>query len=97
MQLHVGDLGTFEGLETTPWGAVRTDDGAVIPGLYAVGNDRVSVMGGHYPAAGITLGPAMTFGWMTGQHIAQVARAQTRSESLASASTMYRGAVPAHE
>jgi len=97
VQLHVGDLGTFEGLKTTPWGAVRTDDGAVIPGLYAVGNDRVSVMGGHYPAAGITLGPAMTFGWMTGQHIAQVARAQTRSESLASASTMDRKAVPAHE
>ncbi|MDO9148999.1 MAG: FAD-dependent oxidoreductase [Hydrogenophaga sp.] len=97
VQLHVGDLGTFEGLRTTPWGAVRTDDGGLVPGLYAVGNDRVSVMGGQYPAAGITLGPAMTFGWMTGQHIAQEVRGHAGSEPLASASKAHRKAVPAHE
>jgi succinate dehydrogenase/fumarate reductase flavoprotein subunit len=41
-----------------------------IPGLYAVGNDRASIMGGNYPGAGITLGPIMTFGYVTGQHLA---------------------------
>jgi hypothetical protein len=30
-----------------------------------------SVMGGQYPAPGITLGPALTFGWLAGQHLAQ--------------------------
>ncbi|WP_372658474.1 FAD-dependent oxidoreductase [Hydrogenophaga sp.] len=81
VQLHMGDLGTFEGLKTTVSGAVRTEAGSVIAGLYAVGNDRLSVMAGHYPAAGITLGPAMTFGWMTGRHIAQAAQTPFTSTS----------------
>jgi hypothetical protein len=38
--------------------------------LYAVGNDRASIMGGNYPGAGITLGPIMTFGYITGRHLA---------------------------
>ena len=43
-----------------------------IPGLYAVGNDIASIMGGNYPGAGITLGPALTFGHIAGCHIAGV-------------------------
>ena len=38
--------------------------GAVIAGLYAVGNDMNSVMGGTYPGPGITLGPGLTFGYV---------------------------------
>ena len=41
-----------------------------IKGLYAVGNDMASIMGGNYPGAGITLGPALTFGYIAGRHIA---------------------------
>jgi succinate dehydrogenase/fumarate reductase flavoprotein subunit len=41
-----------------------------IPGLYAVGNDISSIMGGNYPGAGITLGPALTFGYIAGYHLA---------------------------
>ena len=68
----MGDLGTFDGIRTTPVGEVLTRDDAVIPGLYAVGNDRASIMGGNYPGAGITLGPILTFGWVTGRHLAGV-------------------------
>jgi succinate dehydrogenase/fumarate reductase flavoprotein subunit len=75
VKVVMGDLGTFDGIRTTPVGEVMTGDGAVIPGLYAVGNDRASIMGGNYPGAGITLGPIMTFGWVTGRHIAGVGAA----------------------
>lgn len=70
VKVLMGDLGTFDGIRTTPVGAVLTRDDAVIPGLFAVGNDRASIMGGNYPGAGITLGPIMTFGWVTGRHLA---------------------------
>ncbi|WP_395541390.1 FAD-dependent oxidoreductase [Neotabrizicola sp. sgz301269] len=72
VRLEMGDLGTFDGLKTTVQGQVITRRGAPIPGLYAVGNDRASIMGGNYPGAGITLGPAMTFGWITGRHLAGI-------------------------
>ena len=52
-------------------------DGSAIAGLYAVGNDRASVMGGNYPGAGITHGPNMTFGYLTAHHIADQAGAAT--------------------
>lgn len=45
----------------------------MIPGLYAAGNDMASIMGGNYPGAGITLGPALTFGYIAGRHLAESA------------------------
>jgi hypothetical protein len=39
--------------------------------LYAGGNDMNSLMGGNYPAGGITLGPAMTFGFIAAHHAAE--------------------------
>ncbi|HMN70242.1 MAG TPA: FAD-dependent oxidoreductase [Rhodoblastus sp.] len=73
LKLVMGDLGTFDGVETDVVGRVLGPGGAPIAGLYAVGNDRASVMGGNYPGAGITLGPIMTFGFITGRHLAQPA------------------------
>lgn len=69
LEIVMGDLGTFDGLATTTDGKVLDEAGVPIPGLFAVGNDRRSVMGGAYPGAGITLGPALTFGYLTGKTI----------------------------
>lgn len=73
VKVVMGDLGTFDGIQTSVVGEVKKHDGSVIKGLYAVGNDRASIMGGKYPAAGITHGPNMTFGYVTGNHIADLA------------------------
>jgi hypothetical protein len=32
--------------------------------------DMASIMGGNYPGAGITLGPALAFGYIAGKHMA---------------------------
>jgi predicted oxidoreductase len=69
----MGDLGTFDGIKTSVVGEVLKRDGSAIEGLYAVGNDRESIMGGNYPGAGITHGPNMTHGFVTGNHIADKA------------------------
>lgn len=61
-----GDIGTFAGLRTDARGRVLDARDQVIAGLHAVGNDMASVMGGTYPGAGITIGPAMTFGYIAG-------------------------------
>ena len=73
VKVIMGDLGTFDGIKTSVVGEVLRRDGAPIDGLYAVGNDRASIMGGNYPGAGITHGPNMTFGYATAHHIADQA------------------------
>jgi succinate dehydrogenase/fumarate reductase flavoprotein subunit len=72
VKVLVGDLGTFDGITTSVAGEVLQRNGDKIPGLYAVGNDRASIMGGNYPAAGITHGPNMTFAFVTANHIADL-------------------------
>ena len=68
-----GDLGTFAGLRGDADARVLDGAGQPIPGLYAAGNDLASIMGGNYPGGGITLGPAMTFGYIAARHMAGVA------------------------
>lgn len=65
-----GSLGTFAGLDTDPHARVLDDAGQTIAGLYAAGNDMSSIMGGRYPSGGITLGPAMTFGFIAAHDLA---------------------------
>ncbi|WP_182086329.1 FAD-dependent oxidoreductase [Aureimonas sp. ME7] len=65
-----GSLGTFGGLRTDTLARVLGAGGDPIPGLFAVGADMASIMGGHYPAGGITLGPGMTFGYIAGRFLA---------------------------
>lgn len=82
LKVVMGDLGTFDGIATNVEGAVLREDGVPIEGLYAAGNDRASIMGGNYPGAGITLGPIMTFGYITGRHIARRANVPAGSRAL---------------
>jgi succinate dehydrogenase/fumarate reductase flavoprotein subunit len=70
IKMVVGDLGTYAGVVTDANARALDADGRVIPGLYAAGNDMASIMGGNYPGAGITLGPALTFGYIAGRHLA---------------------------
>jgi succinate dehydrogenase/fumarate reductase flavoprotein subunit len=69
--LYTGDLGTSRGLVTTADAQVVNRQGDPIPGLYAVGNDMDSLMAGTYPGPGITLGPALTFGYLSASHMAR--------------------------
>lgn len=65
-----GSLGTFAGLRTDARARVLAAEGRPIAGLYAAGADAASLMGGSYPAGGINLGPAMTFGFIAGRDLA---------------------------
>lgn len=71
VKLVPGSLGTFAGLRTDASARVLDDGDRPIPGLFAVGNDMQSVMGGHYPSGGITLGPGMTFGYLAGKALCE--------------------------
>lgn len=70
VEIVPGSLGTFAGLVTDADARVLDDEATPIDGLYAVGNDMSSIMAGRYPAGGITLGPAMTFGFVAAHHAA---------------------------
>jgi succinate dehydrogenase/fumarate reductase flavoprotein subunit len=70
VKVYAGDIGTACGIRCNENAQALNADGQPIPGLYAAGNDMQSVMGGQYPAPGITLGPALTFGRVAGRHAA---------------------------
>lgn len=69
IEVFPGDIGTKGGLLTNANAQVLDTNGAVIPGLYAIGNNAASPMGRYYPGAGATLGPAMTFGYIAAGHV----------------------------
>lgn len=65
------DIGTFVGLRTDARARALDGKGLPIPGLHVAGNDAASAFGGTYPAAGITVGLALTFGFIAGDAIAK--------------------------
>jgi len=64
MPIYPGDIGTNGGLKTDASARVVNDRGKAIGGLYAIGNNAASSMGESYPGAGVTIGPALTFGYI---------------------------------
>lgn len=73
LQIVTGDLGSAIGLMTDASARVLKPDETVIPGLYAVGTDMNSVVGGTYPGAGMVLGTGLTFGYVAARMIAEQA------------------------
>ncbi len=72
--LYPGDIGAATGFLTDAHARALDAQGAAIAGLYACGNDMHSVMGGVYPAPGITLGPGLVFAFLAAQHAVKRAR-----------------------
>ena len=64
VRLYPGDIGAATGFVTDAAARVLAEGDWPIAGLYAVGNDMHSIMGGVYPAPGITIGPGLVFGWL---------------------------------
>ncbi|MGJ5176314.1 FAD-dependent oxidoreductase [Bradyrhizobium oligotrophicum] len=79
VKIVAGSLGTFAGLDTDAHARVLDGDNNPIDGLYAVGNDMASIMAGRYPSGGITLGPAMTFGYIAAHHAGGIPLENNRS------------------
>jgi len=63
-----GDVGTAGGVVTDAFARVQRKDGVPIKGLYAIGNAAASVFGRSYPAAGASIGSALTFGFVAAHH-----------------------------
>ena len=64
VRLYPGDIGSCTGLATDASARVLGAQEQPIAGLYAVGNDQHSIMGGVYTAPGITIGPGLVFGYI---------------------------------
>jgi len=70
MPVWPAELGCSIGLKTNINGQVLDQNNENIAGLYACGNDMSSIMAGCYPGPGITLGPAVVFGYRVAMHAA---------------------------
>lgn len=68
VRLYPGDIGASTGFASNEHAQALLSDGQVINGLYVVGNDMHSIMGGTYPAPGITLGPGLVFARIAVRH-----------------------------
>ncbi|MEY4882332.1 MAG: hypothetical protein RIS34_186 [Pseudomonadota bacterium] len=75
VKLYPGDIGASTGLVTDADARVLGVGDQPIGGLYAVGNDMHSIMGGIYTGPGITIGPGLVFAYLAARHA--IARART--------------------
>lgn len=72
VKLELGDLGTKGGLKVDEHARVVDTAGKPIEGLYATGNTTGSLFVDTYPGPGGTLGPSMTFGYVSANHAASI-------------------------
>lgn len=68
VRLYPGDIGAAQGFATDGDARALDAQGQPIAGLYAVGNDMHSIMGGVYTAPGITIGPGIVFARQAARH-----------------------------
>lgn len=78
VRLYPSDTGAATGLLTDAHARVVDANSEPIAGLYACGNDMHSITAGTYPGPGITLGPAVTFGYVAARHAVQRSKEQPR-------------------
>ena len=74
MKLIPGDIGTFLGLRIDSHATRAGRAVSPISGFFAAGNDMSGVTGGAHSGAGITIGPAFTFGYIAARHAASAGR-----------------------
>jgi succinate dehydrogenase/fumarate reductase flavoprotein subunit len=70
LRLSIADLSTWDGIEADASGRVLRADGSAVEGLYVLGADRATMMGGAYPGPGINHGPHMAAAHATAGAIA---------------------------
>jgi succinate dehydrogenase/fumarate reductase flavoprotein subunit len=78
VRLYPSDTGAATGLLIDQYARVTDANGVPIAGLYACGNDMHSITAGTYPGPGITLGPALAFGYIAARHAVQRCKLQSR-------------------
>jgi 3-oxosteroid 1-dehydrogenase len=71
VKVDLGDLGTRGGLMIDEVGAVLGRGGARIPALYATGDVTATIFGDTYPGGGAAIGPAVVFGYLAANDVAQ--------------------------
>ena len=86
VRLWPGDIGAASGLQTDAHARVLAASGEAIAGLWAVGNDMHSLMGGVYTGPGITIGPGVVFAWRASRDA--LARRAPAAASLSSSSAV---------
>lgn len=74
--LYPGDIGAATGFATNGDARALDAQNQPIAGLYAVGNDMHSIMGGVYTGPGITIGPSLVFAYQAARHAGARADAQ---------------------
>jgi hypothetical protein len=77
LQIYPGTIGTAMGMKTNADAQVLDKAGQPIAGLYACGNDLASVMRGHYPGGGITIGPAIVFAFRAINKVVEAASSES--------------------
>jgi hypothetical protein len=70
IEIWPADLATHAGIQANRNCQVIDAHGATIEGLYACGNDLHSIWRGEAPGPGVTLGPAIVFGYVAAIHAA---------------------------
>lgn len=88
-KIYPGDLGTKGGLVTDEHARVLREDGTILEGLYAAGNNTASIMGHTYPGPGSSISPAGIFGYLGALHAARERSSSATVTDRASAPVRY--------